>query len=620
MAASKLDAARTVVAEALESWPAGKDLAVIAYGHRRQGDCADIETIVEMSPVSTEAVSRSLASLMARGKTPLGASLRHAAAVLPPGGGSIILVSDGLETCDADPCAEAAALSEANANLFIHVVGFGLAAGEAEQLACIAENADGRFFDAESVDDLASALTTVTEVIVAAPAPAQAPSPPPAPAAKIAVAPAPMPAPPRAPLPSAPRIVPTDLVAVAGGLGRIVDAPVRWRLSDEGGRSVYEGESRSLALELQEGSYKVTAEAANARGEITIAVAEARTWEVAVPAGRLDLALAANASAAPYGDTEVTGVSWSLEPLEGQGPVDVPPLARPSLLLAPGPYLVRASLKELESTARVEVQAGAPVSETLHFALGTVILEAALDADTAAIADAAMVEWQVGEGVAADRIEGQARPRLVLPEGSYPVVLSVAGGEVRATAAVRAAEERVVRVVVGGGQLTLSARLGPQSAPLEDWRDTYWTLVADGGIAAGTVIDLPEARPTVPLSPGHWRIGLRSGVVVAEERITVAPGEDAAVSIDLGAARLTARADPSAGENAANTVYSFFALGPDGTPADTPAFEGGSSDGISTILPAGPWRVVAQDSDGRSGTADVSLGPGEERSLNFVLN
>src|SRR6185312_16897192 len=46
----KLDAARAVIKETLANWPEGGQLAVVAYGHRRQSDCADIETLRPMGP------------------------------------------------------------------------------------------------------------------------------------------------------------------------------------------------------------------------------------------------------------------------------------------------------------------------------------------------------------------------------------------------------------------------------------------------------------------------------------------------------------------------------------------------------------------------------------------
>lgn len=621
---TKLDEARAVVASVLQKWPSDGELAVLAYGHRRKSDCSDIETIVPMGAVAPETVRKTLARLKARGKTPLSQSLRRAAALLPAGGGAVVLVSDGIETCDADPCAVAAALKKANAELMIHVVGFGLAKGEAAQLNCIAESAGGRFFDAGTAADLASALTKVVETVAAGPpppAPKPAPPAPPPPPTKLESA-TPAPNPPPTPAPELPRVVRVGLVAVAGGLGRIVDAPVRWTVRDGQGKSVYEGESRALSLDLAAGQYVVAAEAANARGETAIAVtgAEGQSFDIAVQAGRLDLSLVPNKTAAPFTDLEAAGIVWTLEPKGGQGAVAVPPIARPSLLLAPGRYAVRAHLKGLTATAEVDVAFGASTALSLDFKLGTLVLEAALTANEPAITDAVMLGWRVGEGDKAQSIAGQARPRLVLPEGTYPVVLSIAGGEVKATAEVRADEERTVRVNVGGGELALSARLAPKSPPFEDWHDALWTVTGEEGLAKGKVIELPVAAPSVPVPPGRWRVTVQSGTVTAEREVTVGPGGTVPLSVDLDAARVTIHAAPAAGaEPAANTVFTASALGADGTPADPPAYSGGASEEVSTILGAGRWRVLADDSNGRHSQADLELGAGEERRLDLLL-
>ncbi|MBX6321571.1 MAG: VWA domain-containing protein, partial [Rhodospirillaceae bacterium] len=173
---TRLDAARATIARALAGWPEGGDLAVIAYGHRRQGDCADIETIVPLGPLSLPQVEERLARLRARGKTPIGAALKQAAGLLPDSGGTIVLVSDGLETCGADPCAVAEALRRANASLVIHVIGLGMTRREMAELSCIAENGGGRPFDAADASGLATALGSVVEEIVAT-APAAEPEP-----------------------------------------------------------------------------------------------------------------------------------------------------------------------------------------------------------------------------------------------------------------------------------------------------------------------------------------------------------------------------------------------------------------------------------------------------------
>ncbi|BBK41985.1 hypothetical protein STVA_20050 [Allostella vacuolata] len=64
--------------------------------------------------------------------TPLAESLRVAAAQIPrtAEAADIILVTDGLETCEADPCAVAAGLAGEGIRIRAHVVGFGQTGGQ----------------------------------------------------------------------------------------------------------------------------------------------------------------------------------------------------------------------------------------------------------------------------------------------------------------------------------------------------------------------------------------------------------------------------------------------------------------------------------------------------------
>lgn len=66
-------------------------------------------------------------------------------------------------------------------------------------------------------------------------------------------------------------------------------------------------------------------------------------------------------------------------------------------------------------------------------------------------------------------------------------------------------------------------------------------------------------------------------------------------------------------------MFSVFALGDDGTPAETPTFSAGASDEVSTIVPAGRRRVAADDSNGHHGQVDIELGAGDGRILELRL-
>jgi hypothetical protein len=411
-----------------------------------------------------------------------------------------------------------------------------------------------------------------------------------------------------------------SLAAIAGALGKIVDAPVSWRITAAEGDVVYEGGSRALGLTLPVGDYRAEAFATNAKGELSFTVeADAENaFQVDVLAGRLDLSLVANEKTPPFSDQEAGDVVWTLVALDGQPSARIPSLARQSLLLAPGSYRVRATLQGMQAEGTADIAPGRPFALALNFKLGTAILEAALSEDGDPLDDAMRLAWRVGNRP----LPSGARPRVTLPEGTYPVTLTIAGTEFPSKATIVAGEERVSRLVLKGGDVSLAARLGPTSPPLDEWRDTTWTIdaMAAVGVAPGTrAAQLPQSQPTLTLMPGRWLVGVDSGVVHAEREIVVAPEEHQAVTVDLDAARLTVRATPASGEPPANIVFSFYALDESGTPAKEPAYDAGSSEWMSIIVPAGRWRIRTLDSEGRTAEADLEAAAGEEKTVELTL-
>lgn len=162
---AKILIARRVISDLIEDWPSAVDLAVTAYGHRVEGDCTDIETIVPLGPIDKTRTSKAVNNITPLGKTPLTAAVRGAAERLEETGrgGSVILVTDGLETCSGDPCALGRELAERGVALKTHVIGFDLAGEDTTALKCLAEETGGTYFDAEDADGLQEALETAKE-------------------------------------------------------------------------------------------------------------------------------------------------------------------------------------------------------------------------------------------------------------------------------------------------------------------------------------------------------------------------------------------------------------------------------------------------------------------------
>jgi len=110
----KVEIAREVVGELLGEIPKDRRLGFVAYGHRRAEDCNDIEEVVPVGGDRAR-IKSSLDTLEVKGQTPLTAAVRFAADKLSytKNKATVILVSDGIESCHADPCAAGAELSRA---------------------------------------------------------------------------------------------------------------------------------------------------------------------------------------------------------------------------------------------------------------------------------------------------------------------------------------------------------------------------------------------------------------------------------------------------------------------------------------------------------------------------
>ena len=101
----KIEIAREAVASMLQSWPASQQLGLMAYGHRSKGNCADIEMLKAPGALDKDSFQQAVNAMQPKGMTPISASVRMAAEQLKfsERKATVILVSDGEETCHADP-------------------------------------------------------------------------------------------------------------------------------------------------------------------------------------------------------------------------------------------------------------------------------------------------------------------------------------------------------------------------------------------------------------------------------------------------------------------------------------------------------------------------------------
>ncbi len=160
---TKIAIAKKTLADVVTNWNEEKQLGLLAYGHRRKGDCKDIETLVPVGKINKAAMIAKVNNINPKGKTPISASIRMAADELKftEDNATVILISDGKETCNANPCDTAAELEKLGVNFTAHVIGFGVDKKTSEQLQCIARNTGGLYFTANNAEQLSVALKQI---------------------------------------------------------------------------------------------------------------------------------------------------------------------------------------------------------------------------------------------------------------------------------------------------------------------------------------------------------------------------------------------------------------------------------------------------------------------------
>ncbi len=173
----RIDAAKRVLNQVIDAIPVDRaelNVGFRVFGHQgnnteagRAESCQSSDLTVPVDGVDPDALREQVANYAPVGWTPIGLSLERAAADFPAASetvtNAIILVTDGLETCDSDPCAIATALKESDAAITVYVVGLGLDAEELRITGCIAENTGGQIVGAQNAGELSAALFTFLE-------------------------------------------------------------------------------------------------------------------------------------------------------------------------------------------------------------------------------------------------------------------------------------------------------------------------------------------------------------------------------------------------------------------------------------------------------------------------
>lgn len=166
-----IDGAKEALNGVVDALPEGTPVGLRVYGHRvpdddRERGCEDTELIQPVEPLDRARMKETIAGFEAKGFTPIGYSLRQAANDLPAEGPrTIVLVSDGEDTCSPPPpCEVARELAAQGIDVKVETVGFFVQDNQQaqRQLRCIAEETGGAYRSADSAEELVQELETIS--------------------------------------------------------------------------------------------------------------------------------------------------------------------------------------------------------------------------------------------------------------------------------------------------------------------------------------------------------------------------------------------------------------------------------------------------------------------------
>jgi len=157
----KIDIARQMLIEMVDSLEQEKNLqlALRIYGHQSPfppPDCSDSKLEVPFKEGNEGMIRQKLRWMNPKGTTPIAKSLELSAGDFPYNPNArnvIILITDGLEACDGDPCAISTKLRKQGIMLKPFVIGIGLDKNLEESFGCL-----GPVFNAKVASQFRAAL------------------------------------------------------------------------------------------------------------------------------------------------------------------------------------------------------------------------------------------------------------------------------------------------------------------------------------------------------------------------------------------------------------------------------------------------------------------------------
>lgn len=512
---TKIEIARQVISDLLKNPQFSLELGLTVYGHRHKGDCSDIEHIIPAAQGNSKYIMQVVNKLNPKGKTPLSDAVQQAAEQLryTEEKATVILVTDGKETCDRDPCALGKVLEEKGLEFTTHVIGFAVAKEERAKLKCLADATGGLFLTAADASTLTSALDTAVNQVRAAPEPS------------------------------------TRLIAMLGDSTEPAPMTVEWTIfkaaeDDVKGIQMVTATGASTIVRLPDGRYIVEARAANVAGRSIIQIEadkDSRHW-VHLNAGKVVLSALAADNSTLF--TARQPVFWGIYPLKkgkpasryiatlGGNPV--------TFMLAPGNYLARANSGTNKGELAFSIAPGETTETSFVLATGEVELKAVNSKNGSLFSAGKTVFWRIypldAEGKQPKRYltsnKGNPR-RFTLPPGHYlataestginaRTIFEVLADQIIAAEAVLAKAETQLKLVSSSGGTAFMANKAVV------WR--IYHIGTDG--KTGKRVALKRGNPaSVELGVGQYEAQYQTGKIRGSKHFSLHAGKNNIIEV-----------------------------------------------------------------------------------------
>lgn len=172
---TKIEIAKEAALNFVKNLNGEVNVSIIAYGHKGSNSasdkavsCAGIEEIYWLDKIKLDVITSKVSFLQATGWTPIADSLQKASDILAkyPGDqyqNSVLLISDGEETCGGNPVSKAKELNGNDIKLITNVIGFNVGGTAENQLKNISQNGGGVYYSARSSEELNNVMNKMSE-------------------------------------------------------------------------------------------------------------------------------------------------------------------------------------------------------------------------------------------------------------------------------------------------------------------------------------------------------------------------------------------------------------------------------------------------------------------------